>query len=922
VVISPASAAIVIGGAIQLTATPTTRSATDTTTPGDPVRGGPVTWSSDNPSVALVSSAGLVTAVGSGQATIAATIDGVRGNATILVVPPTSLDVDGVWDWTEQIVGSSYTCNDTGSYNFTQVGVTFGGQSRQVGGCRAPGDNVRTDPVSAGVISGTDITFAVGGGVCHYAAHASGTPASSLSGTVTCNDGAAGTWQATRQHPVASVAIAPASFAELPGFTRSIKALVSDAQGNRLFFRAVTWTSDDPSVASIVVTTADSNRLTTVAPGVATITASAGGKSGTSAVTVLVPIASVTVTPSPDTLDPGASLQLTATARDAGGNTLTDRTVFWSSDNGTVATVSSTGLVTGVAAGATNVHAGADGVMGTAAITVTGTPLSMAGEWTFDKQYTYCDAFSGCDYTGCESAGSMVLTQSGFGFSGTLVQESTCLGVPAPGPVTGGSVSGRAVAFTSGNCQFETVMTVAGDSLTGSASCSDYPDGNVVFHAVRDGPAVALAVEPAALDLLVGGTGQLRAIITDSAGHRLYDQAITWSSDNSAVATVSDSGVVTAVGSGSATITAVSDGLSRTTAVAVTTVSLASLFAGDATTCGLTAAGAAYCWGYNGGGQLGVGDYANRSVPSAVGGGTTFGSIAIGVLHACGLTGSGAVYCWGHNGNGQLGDGSGTDRLLPGPVAGGLTFTALTSGTYHTCGLTSSGAAYCWGMNGDGRLGDGTVMDRSSPTLVAGGLTFALVTAGQSHTCALTTSGAAYCWGGNYLGQLGTGDLTSRSTPTLVAGGLVFAALYAGGDHTCAITAGGSAYCWGDNGNGQIGDGTIQGRLMPAPVSGGLTFALIAPGLGHTCGLTTGGIAYCWGLNSGGEVGDGSNANTSVPVPVTGALTFTSVIAGSAHSCGLTTSGVAYCWGYNSYGQMGNASTANSAIPVKVVGQP
>src|SRR5712692_1849598 len=211
VFVTPTIAAIVVGGAIQLTATPAD-------TGGDPVRAAPVSWSTDNASVAVVSADGLVSAVGPGQATIRASVDGgrVTGQAHIQVVPPTSLIIDGVWDWTERIAGSSVTCNDTGSYLFTQVGVNFAGQSQQVGTCRTPGDNASIAAVSVGVISGSDISFTVGG-FCNYTGHAAGTPASSLSGAVTCGDGSSGTWSAVRQLPVGTVTVTPSSVTVFPG---------------------------------------------------------------------------------------------------------------------------------------------------------------------------------------------------------------------------------------------------------------------------------------------------------------------------------------------------------------------------------------------------------------------------------------------------------------------------------------------------------------------------------------------------------------------------------------------------------------------------------------------------------------------------------------------------------------------------------
>lgn len=368
-------------------------------------------------------------------------------------------------------------------------------------------------------------------------------------------------------------------------------------------------------------------------------------------------------------------------------------------------------------------------------------------------------------------------------------------------------------------------------------------------------------------------------------------------------------------------------GPTRAQGVRSDTVTLAAVSAGGIHSCGVAAGGVAYCWGWNTRGQLGDGTSGTeRWLPVRVVGDARFAAVSAGDRYTCALTAAGAAYCWGLNGWGQLGDGTTTDRSSPVLVVGGLSFRTVTAGFRQTCAVAASGDTYCWGLNRVGQLGDGTTTDQSHPVRVAGGVTFAAVSAGDFHTCGVTGAGAAYCWGANGDGQLGDGSTTNRLTPSpvQVAGEVRFAAVSAGGFHTCGTTAAGAAYCWGANSEGQLGDGSAASRTRPVLVAGGTSYTAVSAGTGHTCGITAAGAAYCWGLNVQGQLGDGTTTSRRRPVPVAGDLRFLAVDAGGSgqalgfHSCALTAAGAAYCWGQNARGQLGDGTTNDRTHPVPV----
>jgi hypothetical protein len=331
--------------------------------------------------------------------------------------------------------------------------------------------------------------------------------------------------------------------------------------------------------------------------------------------------------------------------------------------------------------------------------------------------------------------------------------------------------------------------------------------------------------------------------------------------------------------------------------------------------------GAASCWGFNLQGALGNGTTTNATSPVTVSGGLQLASVSVGGFSGfattCGVTTAGAGYCWGDNAGAQLGNGTTTSSSVPVPVSGGLTFSQITVARYGACGLTTSGAAYCWGNNST--AGTSTV-----PVAVGGGLTFTHLVGQGYATCGLTAAGAAYCWGDGSQGQLGNGILGASTVPVAVSGGLTFASLSAGFNHACGVTTAGAAYCWGANTYGQLGNGTTTSSSVPVAVGGGLTLGSIAGGYSHTCAITTSGAAYCWGGDVAvGILGDGTTAfaRTS-PAAVSGGNVFSKLTGGNGFTCGLTGPSGIKCWGRNSSGQLGNGTTTNSSVPVSPINLP
>ncbi|HKE89624.1 MAG TPA: Ig-like domain-containing protein [Gemmatimonadales bacterium] len=438
-------------------------------------------------------------------------------------------------------------------------------------------------------------------------------------------------------------------------------------------------------------------------------------------------------------------------------------------------------------------------------------------------------------------------------------------------------------------------------------------------------PVANVIIAPPALAAVAGVTLPLGAAPVDSAGTLIPGRTLTWSSSNTTVATVDQTGFVTihTIGSANIRATAQLDGKADTAPLVVRTVSLTQVAAGGLHSCALDADSTVACWGDGTRGQLGSAVRSTIAAPLFVTGGTRFRLVQTGDAHTCGIAVDSSAYCWGLGGSGQLGSGTAISDTVPAAVTGGLKFVALALGEQHTCGLVAGGTAYCWGSNFYGELGVGASSPdpNPDPLPVSGGLSFAALTAGSGYSCGLTSVGAAYCWGDNTVGQLGDSTTAGHDTPMPVAGGLTFAAIAAGRNHACALTSAGVAYCWGYNGSGEVGDSSgLQVREVPVAVhAAGVLFTGITTGGNHTCAVATTAAIYCWGSNGNGQAGP--NANSTAYVPVSVGLSGSSVVAGGFHSCAVTAAGV-YCWGFNQYGELGGGTTQlQSATPLKVAGQ-
>jgi hypothetical protein len=374
-----ASTTLTVGppGITSITIAPTSASVTKGTTKGFTATGkltdgstknvtNQVSWNSSEPGVASISNdvgtEGVATGVSIGSTTISASAGAATASTTLTVIAPMLASIAVTPATATLAIGYTQPYKAIGTYtdNSTEDLTTQVAWDSTVPAYATVSNAAGTEGVATAVNgTGTTQIYALKNGIYSNFADLTVIPAY-----------------------LTSISIAPDTSSMAVGTRQRFSATGHYSDGStQILTTLATWDSSDKSVATISNAAGMQGVATALATGPTILSASYGGVTGTTSLTVTsAAVTSITVTPASASINFGANQQYTAMGSfDDGSMQDLTLTVSWSSSQTSFATISDTdptkGLATGVTAGTTTISATWNAVTGSTGLTVVGAPL-------------------------------------------------------------------------------------------------------------------------------------------------------------------------------------------------------------------------------------------------------------------------------------------------------------------------------------------------------------------------------------------------------------------------------------------------------------------------------------------------------------------------------------------------------------------
>lgn len=269
--------------------------------------------------------------------------------------------------------------------------------------------------------------------------------------------------------------------------------------------------------------------------------------------------------------------------------------------------------------------------------------------------------------------------------------------------------------------------------------------------------------------------------------------------------------------------------------------------------------------GWNGYGQLGVGNTTDVNTPTKIDDDVTAVSAKSHVLY---IKTDGSLWSIGRNDSGQLGDGTTTDRYLPVKVVD-ENVTAVSVGGSFSMFMKSDGSVWSMGSNERFKLGYGGQGDQHSPVLVMNSGAQA-ISASWGAGYIVDSNGGLWSFGNRGWGRLGEGETADRRSPLkVVESGVI--SLASGGEFAIFVKTDGAVWGMGRNDMGQLGNSLSHKYNQPRRIIGSGAQAVSAADH-HSMVLMKDGSVLAFGRDDLGQLGLGRMLQTGIPVLLTKTL--------------------------------------------------
>ena len=341
VVVTPKTASAAIGGVQQFVATANFADGSSRDVSAN------ASWTSAATAVATVNAAnGLASGVAAGTSAIGATFNGKAGSATLTVGSATLRSI--------AVTPANPTIGIGASQQFLAMGTFSDGSSRDITAisaftsARPAAATINATGLATGVAAGTSFISATSG---------------ALTGSAILT---------VSQATLVSIALSPVDPMVPVGAVRQLTLSATYSDNTTVNVASgVSFSSASPAVAGV---NASTGLVTGLAGGTSIISASFGGKSVSTSVTVpssSAQLTAITVTPATANIGIGASQRFIATATYADNSTADiSATASWTSSDTAVASVLPNGVASGASAGKANITATSGGKSSTGFLTV------------------------------------------------------------------------------------------------------------------------------------------------------------------------------------------------------------------------------------------------------------------------------------------------------------------------------------------------------------------------------------------------------------------------------------------------------------------------------------------------------------------------------------------------------------------------